>query len=193
MKFAEWIERLIVTDDDPLTGIYDYAVGIGIDTTPDGRNPSPHSEAVAWKCRELLIAERARNIQLLGGYKVPGGFPEAWTMYQLLRGQTPPNLLDRRTFIETLSDRTYKNADAALRIFHKSGVRRIVVVAQQLHARRVRATFRRRLAGSGIEIAVVKAWGAYTQNCSQRRLRSFWSFFAWDTLSFALGKIKGWN
>lgn len=193
MKFSEWLERHIVIDDDPLTGTYDAAIGIGIDTTPDGRNASPHSEAVAWKCRELLFGGRVRHILFTGGYHVPGGRCEAETMWAVLATQTPSNLFAEQTGLELTANRTYLNADAARSIAKKNKWRRVIVVAQQLHARRVKATFAKRWAGSDIEVAVVKAWGQYTQNCSQRRLRSFWNFLMWDSLSFLLGKLKGWN
>lgn len=193
MKFSEWLERHIVIDNDPLTGTYDAAIGIGIDTTPDGRNASPHSEAVAWKCRELLLSGRAKRIVLVGGYHVANGRCEAETMWGVIATQTPPNLFEEQTGIEITSDRTYLNADASRRIATGMRWKRVVVVAQQFHARRVKRTFLRRWADSGIEIAVVKAWGEYTRNCSQRRLRSFWAFLAWEIGSFLLGKVKGWN
>jgi uncharacterized SAM-binding protein YcdF (DUF218 family) len=188
VKFSEWIERHIVIDDDTLSGVYDAAIGIGIDTTPDGRNASPHSEAVAWKCRELLLSGYVRHILFTGGYYVSEGRCEAETMWAVIAAQTPHNL-----FLELTANRTYGNADATRGIAEKNKWQRVIVVAQQLHARRVKATFAKRWAGSGIEIAVVKAWGQYTQNCSQRRLRSFWNFLLWDSLSFLLGKLKGWN
>lgn len=193
MKLSEWIERKIVIDDDPLIGTYDAVIGIGIDTTPDGKNASSHSEAVAWKCRELLLAGRVRRILFTGGYHVPGGRCEAETMWAVLAAQTPPNLFTEQTGLELTANRTYLNADATRSIAEKNRWQRVIVVAQQLHARRVKATFAKRWEGSNIKIAVVKSWGDYTQNYSQRRLRSFWNFLVWDSLSFLLGKLKGWN
>ena len=94
MKLSEWFERWIVVEDDPLTGTYDAVIGIGIDTTPDGRNASPHSEAVAWKCRELFFAGSARQMLFVGGYHTSGGLAESVTMGQFLSGITPKNLIE---------------------------------------------------------------------------------------------------
>lgn len=98
---------------------------------------------------------------------------------------------------ETDSRRTYLNADFTLQKIKNlrwliGDCKSVIVVAQQWHARRVRATFRKRWRGSGIKISVVKAYSPYTDDNSQWRWRKFWRFAMWDTIAFVISKLKGY-
>jgi len=67
----------------------------------------------------------------------------------------------------------------------------VIIVAQQRHARRVLATFKKRWQGIGIDIYNVKAWSDYGGG-SQSRLDHFFTFAARDILAFIVSKLKGY-
>lgn len=85
------------------------------------------------------------------------------------------------------------NADECLKIMQENGWKSAIIVAQQWHARRVRATFKKRWAKSGIRFYIIKAHSNYFKEMnSQKRFESFWKFALWDTLAFVVSKIKGY-
>lgn len=193
MSFWQWLEKRIVTDDDPLPDNgADVIVGIGIDVSSDGCSASPYSRAVAIKCVWLFENNCGRRIIFTGGYSKPrvNGVTEALGMYcDVYNGLLLSGLKDQVT-LEKMANRTYLNADYTLPLL-RPGEKSVIIVAQQWHARRVRATFKKRWRGMGIDVRVVRAWSDYGGG-SQRRLDHFWSFFLWDTLAFFVSKLKGY-
>ncbi len=186
MNFWSRLERLLEKPDDPLPEKADVVIGAGIDISKDGMEASPYSAAVAWRALEMFQQARARNILLSGGYSA-GGPTEAEVMANIIADKVPPMQLS----LDIKSYRTYQNADVCRWILQKHGWKSAIVVAQQWHARRVKATFGRRWHGSGIEFAVIKARSRYGGG-SLRRLDYFWSFLIWDILAFIISKIKGY-
>ncbi len=191
MSFWQWLEKRLVTADDPLPRGSAVIIGVGIDVSSNGRSASPYSRAVAQKSALLFRLGCARRIIFTGGYFKPGvsGVTEAWGMANCLFLYKPTIPRDR-VGLEIYANRTYLNADYTLPLL-RPGEKSVIIVAQQWHARRVRATFKKRWAGSGIEIRVVKAWSNYGGG-SQKRLDHFWSFFLWDSLAFVVSKLKGY-
>jgi uncharacterized SAM-binding protein YcdF (DUF218 family) len=100
------------------------------------------------------------------------------------------NVPSERLIIENKSLKTYGNAKESLTIMRKHGWKTAVVVAQQWHARRVKATLRK-MWGSDIKFCVVKAHSPYGGN-SGLVMRNFLFFLIYDTLSFIFFKIKGY-
>ncbi|XOU94724.1 MAG: YdcF family protein [Candidatus Kerfeldbacteria bacterium] len=182
-----WLEKLFAIKDDRLPINADVVIGIGIDVSKDGRSASPYSKSVAEKCLKLYKQDKIANVLLVGGYPVGLALNEAQAMRNCISRSVDVDSL----FLEENSFRTYLNADYCLPIVQKHGWTKVIIVAQQWHARRVKATFKKRWAGTGIKIYVVKAWSDYGGG-SQSRLDHFLSFAAWDTLSFILSYFKGW-
>ncbi|MEK7465301.1 MAG: YdcF family protein [Patescibacteria group bacterium] len=207
MKFSEWFEKLFETKDDCLATKADVIIAIGTDVSADGWLPSPQSQAIAIKTATLYQNRRADTIIFCGGYATRG-LTEAERMWNCVKNRVPfPSgryTTDGQCFLETKSTRTYMNADNTLAIMKENGWKSAIIVAQQWHARRVRATFWRRWnkrhkffwrkkCTGPYQIAVVKARSEYTGNNSQSRLGTFWKFFlTWDTPAFILSWLKGW-
>jgi uncharacterized SAM-binding protein YcdF (DUF218 family) len=183
---VKWLERVLSVRDDPLPKVADAVIGIGIDVSKDGKSASPYSQAVAWKALNLFRYGIVWNVLFTGGYAA-GELNEAQAMGQLVANWIPVEKL----FLEQKSFRTFLNADYTLPIVQEEGWERVIIVAQQWHARRVKATFKKRWAGTGIKIYIVKAWSDYGGG-SQSRLNHFFTFALWDTLAFVISKIKGY-
>jgi uncharacterized SAM-binding protein YcdF (DUF218 family) len=190
MDFWDWLERLLETKDDVLPLEADVIIGIGIDVSKDGQKASPQSKAVAIKVLKLFQKGRGKNILLSGGYSA-GAITEAKAMDDIISKEvSKPKII-----LEEKSYRTYMNADYTLRILKEKGWKSAIIVAQQWHARRVRATFRKRWIKSGIHFAVIKARSKYrsgpkNESNSQKRLKHFLLFVFWDNLAFIISKLR---
>ncbi|MDP2683899.1 MAG: YdcF family protein [bacterium] len=183
-----WLERCLVIADDELPDVADVVIGIGIDVSKDGEQASPYSKAVASKCLQLFNADKVQNILFTGGYSIHlWPVTEARAMCDEIAWQVPWENI----YLEQDSYRTYLNADYTFPIVQEAKWKKVIIIAQQWHARRVLATFKKRWKDQGIKIYIVKAWSDYGGG-SQKRLNYFFTFLLWDTLSFFVSKIKGW-
>lgn len=185
MNFWNWVERLFESHDDELIEKADAVIAIGIGVSKDGQSVSPQSEAVALKALDLFRQGSAENILLSGGHS-NGYITEAEAMANVIKDKVPHSKL----FLELRSYRTFMNADYTLPILQQKGWKKVIIVAQQWHARRVRATFRKSWDGTGIRFAVIKARSEYGGSF-QKRLEHFLLFVIWDTLAFIISKLKG--
>ncbi|MCD4760914.1 YdcF family protein [bacterium] len=188
MNFWKCLEQRLETKNDRLPRHADVIIGIGIDVAKDGIRPSSQSKAVAETVSRLFRRGLANNILLVGGHsKNHLSLTEAKLMCRIVSRRVPSN----RIIIENKSLRTWENADLALPIMKQHGWNTAIVVAQQWHARRVRATLKKRWSSQKIKFVIIKAPSSYGGG-SQRRLDSFWRFAIWDTLAFILSKFKGY-
>lgn len=175
----------------------DVIICIGTDVSRNGRHISPQSKAITDVAYNMFSRLRAPNVLFCGGYGTQYGSTESslMSLYFMSRWITEgrnSGLLIGRLRHEDESKRTYQNARFALQKLRKNEWRSAIIVAQQWHVRRVRATFAKQWRGSGIRFAVVKARSPYSGDNSTNRFKSFWRFFLWDTASFILSKVKGW-
>lgn len=128
---------------------------------------------------------------MVGGYRDPadlGSWCEAERMVKALAMTVPVEALT----LETSSVTTLMNAERSLLILQKLNVHSVIIVAQQWHARRVRAIFKQYFATVGIQVFVVKARSPYGSNGTQKRFEHFVRFAFWDTLAFLHGIIHGY-
>lgn len=196
MNFSERIERFLETRDDPVPppGGVDVIIAIGTDVSADGWSASPQSKEIASRASRFYLNRVSNHLIFAGGYHYEA-LTEAAVMYTVVKNYVPDPAsnytTDGHTFLETKNTRTWMNADNTLKIMKTHNWTSAVIVAQQWHARRVRATFRKRW-GKGYNIYVIKARSAYTGDNSQKRLKSFWRFAFWDTLAFAVSYLKGY-
>jgi len=154
----------------------------------DKTKASPQSKVVALEALDLFLKGKAKNILLAGGYLgKPDEITEAEAMARVIENSVPKEKL----FLESKSYRTYMNADCTLPIMESHGWKTAIIVAQQWHARRVRATFKKRWRGSDIKFAIIKARSPYGGG-SQSRLNYFWTFAIWDSLAFVFSKLKSY-
>lgn len=195
MKFSKWIEMTFQMDGNdsfPETTSLpsvDVVVAIGTDILKDGKGPSPQSKQIARVADQIFRSGNARNILFCGGYEYKG-IRECDAMYASRYGNRE---IPHGVWFERKSNRTYLNADKTLEIMKKNGWNSAIIVCQQWHARRVRATFKKRWRGSGKKFHVLKAFSPYIRGInSQKRFDSFWRFLVWDTLAFVVSKIKGY-
>jgi len=201
VKLSEWLERYEIKDDFVPAHPHaaDVIIGIGTDVSRDGRKVSPQSAAIVETIADFYSCFRSEDILFTGGYSYKGGPTEAETMYDhLITLMTAADKKDIKhlrchSVLEKKSSRTYLNADYALPILQEKGWKTAIIVAQQWHARRVRATFKKRWAGSGIKFAVIKARSPYSGDNSQWRWRGFWRFlFCWEVPVWLYSKLKGY-
>lgn len=182
-----FLERLGVIKDDPLPpDRVDVAIGVGIDVSADFQAASPYSRAIAQKAAALYYGGRVDHVLFTGGYPVGRDVNEALAMRRLAARK----VREDRLFVETESQRTWQQADGTLRIMKAHGWRSAIVIAQQWHARRVRATFRRRWKGSGCRIYVVKAFSEYGGG-SREAPESLRDVRCLGTVAFIISKIVG--
>lgn len=181
------IEQFFEIDDDPIPPNADVAIGVGIDVSSDYKKASPQSAAVAEKCAELFLNGKVKCILLSGAYPQNKEFREADAMKQVIQNKVPTEriFLDRGP-----SYRTYGNADNSLIEMKKHAWTSAIVVAQQLHARRVKSTFQKSWVGSKLSFYVIKARSKYGGG-STLRLKTFWNFLVWDSLAFIYSKFRG--
>ncbi|MEK7570008.1 MAG: YdcF family protein [Patescibacteria group bacterium] len=190
-SFWSWIEEFFETHDDIPPKAVNAIIAVGCDVSADGTGPSPMSRAIAERVLELSQTHPNKCMIFAGGYRYPAASQnpcESVHMYNVISRRAP--IADIQ--IETESNRTYLNADETLKIMHSLSYTSAIVVAQQWHARRVRATFRKRWKDKGIRIYVIKARSTYGA-CSQKRLHHFVKFVLWDTLAYLYGILKGYN
>lgn len=193
MGFWDNFERRYARLSDDLPDLVEAVIAIGIDVSGDGRSASPQSIAVAEKAVQIFFDQNASKLILTGGYYKEGSDPrntEAQLMYWDVVAKDS-RIRQENVILETNSYRTFMNADNVLPILRQYRLRRVVVVAQQWHSRRVAATFSRRWAGNEIMFYVINARSPYGRG-SQKRLNNFFYFFLWDTLAFIVSKLKGY-
>jgi uncharacterized SAM-binding protein YcdF (DUF218 family) len=164
----------------------DGIIGAGIALRSDG-GASLMSAAVARRSAHLWHSGVAPKVLFAGGY-AQNGVTEAEAMRDITLAEGVPA---SAIMLETASMRTHLNAQLTKPIVEHLGWRRIVLVAQHIHARRALAIFRRTY-GDGYQFYLAKAHSGY-ELLPQRRLSSEARFlFTWELPSFALAKIKGW-
>lgn len=195
MKASEWFEKTFQMKggdsylETAFPSSVDVIIAIGTDVAKDGKGPSPQSKMIALVADRIFRSGNADNILFCGGYEHKG-LREYYAMYMSRYGnrETPQGV-----WFEGESNRTYLNADNTLEIMKNKGWDSAIVVCQQWHARRVRATFKKRWHGSGKKFYVLKAFSPYVKGAnSQKRFDNFWRFLFWDTLAFVVSKIKGY-
>lgn len=188
-----WLERLedrLTMMNDPIPGDVDMVIGMGVDVAAGGQRPSPQSEAVARKAFELVTITGAPRLLFIGGY-AKGGPCEARLMGTFIRQTFERTKNHLEILAETNSKNTPENVAYSLPILRQFGCRHVVVIAQQWHARRVRATWRRLATDAGVTVSVIKAHSPYGGG-TQMRLSCWPTFLVWDTLAFVISKIKGY-
>ena len=194
MLFWKWFEERYVVNDDPFFPDGRPADGvlvIGTGVSPDGQHPSAQSFANLERALGFFTAHEVQNVLLVGGAKA--NLAKSLTEARAMEDVAARLVARTALYVENHSDRTWLNAELTLPIVKRLGWTRVIIVAQQWHARRVRATFRKRWQGSGIEIRVVRAWSPYFDgsNC-QHRFDRFCYFAFWDTVAFAYSWLKGY-
>lgn len=213
MNFWNWLERHLAIKDDPLPKTADVIIAIGTGVQPrntDRKQVSLQSMAIAEKAFSLWMEGRAGTIMFVGGYSEGESLTEAEAMYGYIQKtrdhfqqeieRVSPRVKAwkrewRKEFavLEIISNRTYLNADYSKELMRRHGWKYAIIVAQQLHARRVRATFAKRWQGNDLKFSVVKASSFYGKGTnSQKRFDHFLYFACWDTLAFIISKFKGY-
>lgn len=190
MSVWETLEAHWTMSNDTIKGDVDMVIGMGVDVAPGGQRPSPQSVAVARKAFELVRMTHAPRLLFTGGY-AKGGPCESRLMGTFIRQTFELTDNHLEILAETKSWNTGQNVLYSLPILQRFGCRNVIVVAQQWHARRVRATWRRLTAGTGIRVTVVRAESPYGGG-TQFRLKHFLIFLAWDSLAWLVSKIKGY-
>lgn len=203
MKFPKFLEKIFETPNDRfLNQNIDVVILIGTDVSKDGSAPSPQSKKIVQIANgHLLLMNGHKNIIYTGGY--PSTYSRAEAFAMCLYHASIADLPQCTLFLENSSKRTYQNADETLKLMKEHRWKSALIVAQQLHARRVRATFWWRWnhrhwfpwrddCGGPYRISVIKARSEYTGDNSQNRLTSFWKFLVWDTLTFVWSYWKRW-
>lgn len=185
MSFLGWLERRLETRDDPLLDKADVVIGFDFGFSKDGMKASPQSRAITEKCLEVYNYGMAGSVILSGGLKVCNR-SDAEAMADILKDKIPEDKL----FLDTESWGTNGNADQSLKIMLQHGWTSAIVVAQQWHARRVRATLRK-MWPSCMKFSVIKARSEYGGNYG-RIADNFIFFSLYDTLAFIWFWIKGY-
>lgn len=192
MGLAERIERQIVVADDLLPeSPADYVVAVGCTLAPGGESLSPQTAAIAEIALERYCAGKARKLIALGSGYRPGQMPctEAELMARFWRNAGVPYevIVEAGESFNTRQNAEELRDTLQLRGSHYAT---LIVVAQQLHARRVKLSFRKVL-GPCFRISIVKAPSPYGGS-SKWFMNRFSSFLLWDALSLAYFKARGW-
>lgn len=190
MGLLSAMENRLTMLNDPTPGQADMVIGMGADVSVDGQRPSPQSEAIARKAFELAIIIGAPRLLFSGGYR-RGGPCEARAMATFVRQTFEVTNRPLEIIAETKSRTTRQNVVYCSPILYQYRCRSVVVVAQQWHARRVRAVWRKLTAGTGIKVMVIKAESPYGGG-TQARLANWPTFLAWDSFAFVVSKLKGY-
>lgn len=182
MKLIRWLENRVVIPDDELPDKIDVIVSIGEGFNKKGDNFSFQSFKVHF-CT-LALYKRFRTHIIFSGGNGYGQNTEAD-----FAGQHFHKWQHRH--IENQSHNTYQNAFETLKIIKKYNWKSVILVAQQLHSRRVKRTFEKVFQGTNIKIYIHKAWSPYGNNY-QWRYHNFFFFLIWDSLAFIYSKLKNY-
>lgn len=166
----------------------DLIIGLGAGLKIDG-SASIMTEKIAKMCAEIYYGlGKQSGFILSGGYSC-NGITEAEAMKKIILAERiSPCLIQK----EEISLHTWMSAEAILKIMIKRRFRSAIIVSQHIHSRRVRATFRKFFAGSGIRLYFVKARSGY-EKIPQRRWTSEARFLlAWEIPVYFYSKLKGW-
>jgi len=176
----------------------DVIVGIGTGLKADG-SCSPQSKAITEKCVIFLNLDfcQSRKIIFTSG-NFWGGPREAEAMrdFAVELGVPRANII-----VEVESKNTRENAiETQAVILKESGIqnhwKNILIVADRIHARKVRACFRKifedPLLRNSFKVYIAKAYTTYDSKVPQKRLRSKTRFFFWELFSYVIFKLKGW-
>jgi uncharacterized SAM-binding protein YcdF (DUF218 family) len=142
---------------------FDVAIAIGTGTSADGTNANWRSGANAVNAATFVHNGQAANLILSGGNgPVKGvGVTEAQGMLIKLKEFGLYEQIKDRIIMEQESHTTRENALRCLEIMAARNWTSAVICAEALHSRRVRATFRKQWAGTGIKMAVIRTFGMY--------------------------------
>jgi|GEM_PF-1580456 len=184
--------RLFSTHDD-LIGTkrtFDVAIAIGTGTDVDGLHANGRSLANALGAHELFRKGRVRNVMLVGGNPPDRGNVEALAMLRSLMqfGQEIPS---DNLAMDIRSRSTVENAVNALEIMEARKWRSAIILAEAMHAGRVRATFRKQWKGLDRECLVIRTFGAYGASTGTHTTPV--SFFCREMAVRAYSRYKGWS
>jgi uncharacterized SAM-binding protein YcdF (DUF218 family) len=186
--FFKKIEKVFLKKDDPLPKKADVIIGLGFGLSVDGEKCSPQLKKTVEKCLDLLKEGKAENLIFTGGFRVGNGPTEAEAMKEYLFSLPEGDKYD--PVLEKESWRTYGNANNCLLIMQINHWRTAIIVTQQWHFRRARATFVRNWHGKGLEFYFVKSFSDYGGNY-QTRLNSWPQFALFDLLAWVNTKVRG--
>lgn len=171
-----------VKDNIALT---DIIIGIGIGVTESGR-ASKLSYAVAKKAAALYKEKLAPKVLLVGGF-TQNNISEAEAIKKIVLEEGIPS---KNIVLETQSTSTRANADETAKLLNTMNVRKVLIVAQEIHARRVIATFKEFLP-KNIVMYWASAPSQYDTVPNQKRLSSKNRFLTWEIFWYCYFKVKG--
>lgn len=178
------VEKILILPDDGISEQVDLIIAVGDSLAPGLEKASPQSEAIALQTRELFHEGYGRKVLFLGsGYRFKTPTTEAVEMARIA------NLPKGICIIRNSSYNTRLNALEAKGFVDSYNVKSMIIVAQQLHARRVWLTFRKVFPKQKIYIR--KAYSDYGGS-SKWPLNSFCTFLLWEILSTVYFWLRGW-
>lgn len=194
LSLAKALEHLLVGEDDRTPSRAEVIAAIGETLAPDLYQPSPQTKRVAEVAAYLLRDGRAPAIAFIGrGYppRVEARRSEAAAMREV--ASSIVDLAQYEVVMERESYDTRANGVALKEVMDAHGWKSAIVVAQQLHMKRVRDVFRKLMPEEeGYYIRVVAAWSPYGGS-SKWIFRSFWTFLLWDrVIAWGVFRLKGW-
>ncbi|MBU4369680.1 YdcF family protein [Patescibacteria group bacterium] len=181
-KFFKRLEEVLeIRNLSPIPTKADVVIGLGFGLSLDGFKLSPQGKIIAMKAFKIA---KERNLPLIfsGGYYLRPGLTESRLMSEFVNANS--------AVLEENSWRTYGNADEIIPIMKQNSWKRALIICQQWHARRVRATFGRRWHAKGIQFWIMKANCPYGNN-SHPQLGNFWKWAIFDGLAWANTKLRG--
>ena len=167
-------------------GRADVIVSFGIGVRKNGE-ASSLSKAVAMKATELYKQGFAPKILFTGGFS-QNGVTEAEAMQKVAIKEGG---LAKDIILETDSKNTYINVKNSLKIIKRMKATRILIVAQAIHARRVRATFKKCMPDN-YTLYWSSAKSDYDIVPNQKRLRSEDRFLLWEIYRINQFRLNGW-
>ncbi len=179
--------RLYEVGDSYPVSEYDAIVAIGTALMPDG-SCSPQSRANTELAARFYQKGIAPRIIFTSGNSW-GGPTEARAMKELATSSL--GLPFEHILVEDVSKNTHENAVETKKILDKNGWRKVLIIADSIHARRVLACFKKTL-GLGYAVKIYKSYSERSPQVAQKRLRSEATFFIWELLAFAKFKKEGW-
>ncbi len=168
-------------------GTSDIILGIGIGVTKNGK-ASRLSQAVAQKVADLYHQGLAQKVLLVGGF-TQANVSEAEAMRRIVAERGIPS---KDILLETESKSTLANARLGAELLKQMDIKAVLVVAQEIHARRAIATFKKTLP-KHIGLYWSLAHSGYDVVPNQKRLSSEKRFLLWELFWYTYYKIAGWT
>jgi uncharacterized SAM-binding protein YcdF (DUF218 family) len=183
MLFGMFGERISETKK------FDVAIALASGRPPKGLRANGRSRACILMAAILWENRRVEKIIASGGKKVKG-ITNAKTAAETMRYEISDKYgVLQHVLLENKSTDTFEMALNTLKMMKENGFKSAIILADTLHAKRVKKTFQKQWRSSGLKFLVVPTYGRYGTSERYASPETFWLYNLGATV---YSKLRGW-